>query len=145
MIEQASTIRTQIMLEYNPNPTEESQNDDLPRTPEPVAIIPHEKDCKKKLRENWALCKVKTAVFEDAIKEFEYLSAEVVFDMRMSLDRKNRVMSFEELGMSDPFHPITGLIDAKIYVEHLNFNAGVYMGAVLSEIMPPKTIFIPTR
>jgi hypothetical protein len=59
------------------------------------------------------------------------------------MDLKNRINSFTELGMCDPFNFDQDLIDAKAKVSKWKHNGlNVYKGVFLDM---PKTIFLPKK
>ena len=65
--------------------------------------------------------------------------------MALDMDRINKVESFEEMAMSDPFAPEKGLSLAKDTVANLVHNVSIYQGHIQTELAPPKVIFLLTR
>ena len=49
---------------------------------------------------------------------------EIMF--KTKIDKKNRVHSFEEIGMTDPFRPKASLADAMIQVRNFDFDTKIY-------------------
>ena len=60
---------------------------------------------------------------------------------KTKIDKKNRVHSFEEIGMTDPFRPKASLADAMIQVRNFDFDTKIYKNDI--EDKPPTMIFIP--
>ena len=72
---------------------------------------------------------------------------------RMDLDRDNRIESFEEIGLADPYKTKESLRDAISICRTFDFYTEVYPDQVMTSIMaavasgsikPPKCIFVPS-
>lgn len=73
----------------------------------------------------------------------------------MELDNQNKVNSFEEIGMLNPFHTKKSAIEATMLVKTFDWQTEIYPDQVIRQLLeavrtqdkvkPPKTIFIPTK
>ena len=61
---------------------------------------------------------------------------------RQDLDRVNKVETFTEMGMSDPFRPEKTLSEAKSYIEGMTLLS---IKENCNYNRTPKTVFIPSR
>ena len=55
--------------------------------------------------------------------------------MRMSMDRKNKVESFEDIGMTDPFRTRKSLKESILNVQTFDFYTEVYPNQVMNDII----------
>jgi hypothetical protein len=83
------------------------------------------------------------------------LNALLELGMRYTMEKKSKIKTFEELGMTNPFRTKETLAETKAYVDQIAFTNDVYPEHMLSTILlavkdktsikPPKVVFIPNR
>ena len=75
--------------------------------------------------------------------------------MKLDMDRKNKIVNYEDIGMADPFSTAKSLEVAEVTINDFNFFTYVYSEKVMNPIIkkieengfakPPKCIFVPCR
>jgi len=64
----------------------------------------------------------------------------------IGLNKTNKIMTFEELGWSDPtLDPVVGKKKAIEWLRKLNFFDCVYPEAMTYSVMTPRCIFVPEK
>ena len=96
-----------------------------------------------KIREDGKYPK-KTIWLETSLPDFSLCD---VIDFKLDLDRKNKIMSFREIGMINPMaksmkKEFKGVEEE---MKLLLFDDKLYKDAVISVTKPPKSIFLPNR
>jgi len=85
------------------------------------------------------------ATKKDFEVDFEAMDQFVLTEMRLNLDRTNKIMDFEQIGMSDPLTPEKGLDAAIKQINQLIFTDDIYKDMDVESTKPPKSIFLPKR
>ena len=81
----------------------------------------------------WAIAKEDTVSIEDKLLEIT---------MRMEMDRKNKIKSWTDVGLNNPFDVLKTQKKAKVWITNLDFWSQVYEGSLLLSGMDSKSEFI---